>query len=133
MLHLGCYRIFITSPMVRKMLKAFIKVTADKTYFLIDISQHWLNLPYSITIHLSTTIQVSQLLPHLIYFTIHCISCSITYIISQYIYHSNNFTVERFLLSTSFHMFKTTFVGRNVLFTVYYSNYRFTTSECHNK
>ena len=34
---LGCYHIFITSPMVRKMLKAFIKVTADKTHFAIDI------------------------------------------------------------------------------------------------
>ena len=34
---LGCYRIFITSPMVRKMLKAFIKVTADKTHFVNDI------------------------------------------------------------------------------------------------
>ena len=35
-LHLGCYRIFITSPMVRKMLKAFIRVTADKTHFARD-------------------------------------------------------------------------------------------------
>ena len=34
---LGCYHIFITSPMVKKMLKAFINVTADKTHFAIDI------------------------------------------------------------------------------------------------
>ena len=57
--------------MVRKMLKAFIRVTADKTHFAIIVNQFI--SPYPVTIHLSTTSTGTQLLHFAMYVIIYCV------------------------------------------------------------
>ena len=70
--------------MFRKNAESVYEVTADKTHIPMKIT----NSQYSITIHLNTTLQVSQLLPHLVYFTINCICCFTAYILFTTLFHN---------------------------------------------
>ena len=72
--------------MVRKMLKAFIKVTADKTHFAIHIKILTIVVYHFIFCYNPPeyNIKVMQLLLYSISFTICCISLPIAYIIHIY-------------------------------------------------